>query len=109
MKKLSIIGSNALARQIIHHCKFNNEIEVIGVFDDFKKIGEVVEGNIKVIGTTDDIFAYFAKGIFHQLMIGIGYHQMESRINQFNRFSEKIEFVIKIFFLQPSPAFLHVS
>jgi sugar O-acyltransferase (sialic acid O-acetyltransferase NeuD family) len=91
MIKLAIIGSGDLAKLIIHHAKINGRFDIVGIFDDFTNVGTYID-KIKVIGTIDNIIPFYERGIFEQLMVGVGYSRLEYRELIFNTFSPKIKF-----------------
>ena len=67
MIKLAIIGSGDLAQQIIHHANLDCRFDIVGIFDDFTNVGQVIN-KIKVIGTIKDIIPFYEKGEFEQLL-----------------------------------------
>jgi sugar O-acyltransferase (sialic acid O-acetyltransferase NeuD family) len=91
MIKIAIIGSGDLAKLIIHHAALDYRFDVVGCFDDFTNIGQEIN-KVKVIGAIKDVNAFHEKGIFEQLMVGIGYSRMEYRESIFNLFCSKIQF-----------------
>jgi len=90
-KRLAIIGAGELGNQIAHLTDQNDEHEVYGFFDDTLSVGSMV-GKHKVVGSTKEIISFFDLKLFDCLIVGIGYHHMESRKTFFERFSERIPF-----------------
>ena len=91
MKRLAIIGSGDLAKQIAHHAVNDKHYQVVGCFDDFKIKGEYSNG-IPILGNIDSIQDCFDKDLFDQLFIGIGYKHMDLRNDLYLRFENKIPF-----------------
>lgn len=90
-KRLAIIGAGELGNQIAHLAEQNDELEVVGFFDDTRPIGTCI-GKYKVLGTTRDVFTFYELKYFDCLMIGIGYHHMNSRKAFFEMFLPFIPF-----------------
>ena len=65
MKKLAIIGAGDLGQQITNQVIQDQQYEVVGYFDDFRKIGEVVHG-IAVLGGIEDVQGLYDQGVFEQ-------------------------------------------
>jgi sugar O-acyltransferase (sialic acid O-acetyltransferase NeuD family) len=91
MKKLAIIGSGDLGKQIKNLALESSEYIISGFFDDFKPIGSLVEG-FPVLGNLDNIQKHFENGTFDELLIGIGYKHMKIRQELFERFRHQIPF-----------------
>lgn len=90
MKKLAIIGSGDLATLIAFHAR-QQQYAIAGFFNDFMPIGELVDG-VPVLGGVDQVLESFKKGVFDELLIGIGYKHFEVRKSLFQRFQEQIPF-----------------
>jgi|TARA_B110000902_G_scaffold82492_1_gene97922 FlaA1/EpsC-like NDP-sugar epimerase len=54
MKRLAIIGSGDLAKQIAHHAVNDKHYQLVGCFDDFKIKGEDSNG-LPILGNIDSI------------------------------------------------------
>ena len=91
MKRLAIIGSGDLAKQIAHHAVHDRHYQIIGCFDDFIPKGEY-SNELFILGNLDSILDCFAKNLFDELIIGIGYNHMKLRNDLFNRFEKTIPF-----------------
>jgi sugar O-acyltransferase (sialic acid O-acetyltransferase NeuD family) len=91
MIKLAIIGGGDLGQQIAHIAKTTKLFEVVGFFDDYAAKGSLKYGYM-VLGPLSEIHEQFEKGIFHELMIGIGYKHMDVRAKLFNELSPSIPF-----------------
>ena len=91
MKRLAIIGSGDLGQQIAYHATQDNQFTVVGFFDDFKNRGVLVN-DIPILGGLSDVSSQFKKGIFDELLIGIGYKHMMFRSDVFNKFKAEIPF-----------------
>lgn len=91
MKKLAIIGSGDLGKQIKNLALESSEYIISGFFDDFETVGSFVEGS-PVLGNTDSIHKHFENGTFDELLIGIGYKHMKTRQELFERFRPQIPF-----------------
>lgn len=91
MKKLAIIGSGDLGKLIAWHA-IQSGYEIAGYFDDYQEIGKLMECGNPILGKTSDVETLFSKGVFDELMIGIGYNYMNSRQKFFETFHSFIPF-----------------
>jgi sugar O-acyltransferase (sialic acid O-acetyltransferase NeuD family) len=91
MKRLAIIGSGDLAKQIAHHAVNDEHYQVVGCFDDFLRKGEESNG-LPILGNIDSIQDSYDKDLFDELIIGIGYKHMALRNDLFIRFENEIPF-----------------
>ena len=91
MKRLAIIGSGDLAKQIAHHAVNDKHYQVVGCFDDFLIKGDCSNG-LSILGDIASIQDCFDKDLFDQLFIGIGYKHMDLRNDLYLRFENKIPF-----------------
>lgn len=85
MKKLAIIGSSDLGRQIAHYA-INNGYSIIGFFDDFQS-KSFVDG-YPILGKCSDIQTAYSNNLFDELVCAIGYKYFEFRQKVFERFSQ---------------------
>lgn len=90
MKKLAIIGSGDLGTLIAYHAR-QVGYEIAGFFNDFMKVGETVDGS-PILGGVDDVLGAYQKGIFHELMIGVGYKHFAVRKSVFLRFRGQVPY-----------------
>lgn len=91
MKRVAIIGASDLGVQIAHHLSAIKDTHAVGFFDDFKPIGTSV-GDLRVLGTIDDVGPAFESKAFDELLIGIGYKHLSFRKAVFERFQGTIPF-----------------
>jgi sugar O-acyltransferase (sialic acid O-acetyltransferase NeuD family) len=91
MKKLAIIGSSDLAKQIAHYTISDNHYQIVGCFDDFQIKGEI-KNNLEILGNIDSIEECYRQKIFDVLIIGIGYKHMAFRNELYARFEHTIPF-----------------
>lgn len=91
-RKLAIIGGGELGKQILNISLSCEEFEVIGFFDDWIKNGSLIIDTFKVIGDVSNIVSYYESGRLDCIILGIGYHHMESRKTIFEKLSKKIPF-----------------
>lgn len=91
MKKLAIIGSGDLAQLISYHSTQTKQYVVQGYYDDFKQKDSLVEGT-PILGKVEDILSDYNRGLFQELMIGVGYKHMSFRKSSFQQFKGKIPF-----------------
>ena len=91
MKRLAIIGSSDLAKQIAHYTISENHYKIAGSFDDFQIKGEIIN-NLEILGNIDSIEECYRQKIFDVLIIGIGYKHMHFRNKLFTRFEKIIPF-----------------
>ena len=91
MKRLAIIGSSDLAKQITHLAISDNHYHIVGCFDDFQIKGNY-KNNLQILGNIDSIEDCFNQEVFDHLIIGIGYKHMDFRNELFTRFENTIPF-----------------
>lgn len=85
MKRLAIIGSSDLGRQIAHYAGMNG-FEITGFFDDFQTSSSV--DSYPILGKCDEILNSYDNGVFDELVCAIGYHHFDARKNMYQRYSE---------------------
>lgn len=61
-KKIILIGAGGHSRSVIDSIKGKNEYDIAGILDVAEKVGTILDG-VEVIGTDEDMKAYFNKGI----------------------------------------------
>lgn len=83
MKKLAILGSGELGRQVAHFAEIDGRYKIIGFFDDTKSIGTIVD-KYPVIGKMNDIIYQYTKGILDCVFIGIGYDHFNFKEELYN-------------------------
>jgi sugar O-acyltransferase (sialic acid O-acetyltransferase NeuD family) len=91
MKRLAIIGSGDLGKQIAHLAQETKTYEVAGFFDDFKPAGTDERGAL-VLGNIDDVLKIYERRIFDFLFVAVGYQHRTFRKACFERFSPQIPF-----------------
>lgn len=91
MKRVAIIGAGDLGQQIAQYISHSDAYKVVGFFDDFGVIGELRNG-APILGNITQIEVLFKKGVFDELLIGIGYKHFEIRKNLFEKYSSIIPF-----------------
>jgi len=91
MKRLAIIGSGDLGQQIAYQADNTGLYSNVGFFDDFEKTGTTKHG-LPVLGGVEEIANTFAKGIFDELIMGIGYKHTVQRAAIFERFVDFVPF-----------------
>jgi sugar O-acyltransferase (sialic acid O-acetyltransferase NeuD family) len=89
MKKLAIIGSADLAQLIAYHAEADHHYHVAGFFDDFVDPNATVAGK-KILGKIKDVLDCFQKGVFDELIIGIGYKHLTFRKKIFEEFASQL-------------------
>lgn len=90
MKKLAILGSGDLGRQIAHFAVVDGHYEEVVFLDDFTNEKQV-RGH-EVLGKSDETERYFEKGRFDELIIGIGYKHLDKRAEFYELLSKKVPF-----------------
>ncbi len=91
MKRLAIIGSGDLAKQIAYYALADKHYEPVGYLDDFLPPGTQING-LPVLGNINNTESLFIKNRFDTLMIGVGYKHFTLREKLFNRFIARIPF-----------------
>ena len=91
MKKLAIIGTRDLAKQIQHFVTCDNQFEVVGWLDDLEERGKVING-VAVLGNTDEAESLFIAGAFDCILIGIGYTRFDLRQSMYEKLKGKVPF-----------------
>lgn len=90
-KKVAIIGSGDLGQLIAHYLQQNEAWQVIGFYDDFQPIGQIIQ-DLPVLGKIADIFPHYKVNHFQGLMMGIGYKHFQVRKELYEKFSSQILF-----------------
>ena len=91
MKRILIIGAGDLGQQIAHYVSEISEYEIIGYVDDWATVGNI-RRCYPVLGCIDDTEELYRKGVYDELLIGIGYKHFETRKQLFERFHSIIPF-----------------
>ena len=89
MKKIAIIGSGHLARQIAVLANQTGQFKVVGFIDQSV---EVTSGNHSIIGTDEDVLNLYGSGQIDCLSIGIGYAHFQLREKIYNCFARQVPF-----------------
>jgi sugar O-acyltransferase (sialic acid O-acetyltransferase NeuD family) len=89
-KVLAIIGAGDLGQQLAHFAINDHHYDEVVFFDDFSTSSEVI--GHKVLGNSNEVEAFYNKGAFTDLLIGIGYKHLEVRKALFNTFEGIIPF-----------------
>lgn len=89
--KIAIIGSGDLAQQIAYYAETDQNIEIVGYFDDYLKKGKIINGRL-ILGGIFDIHKMYTDNVFEKLIIGIGYKHFDFREEVFDTFKEDIPF-----------------
>lgn len=92
MKRIAVIGAGLLGQQMAHYIKDDQDYEPIGFFDDFISTLPVMECG-PILGTVQDVDRLFSRGLFDQLLVGIGYKYFDYRWQCFQRFQPHIPFL----------------
>ncbi len=87
MKKLAIIGSGELGRQIKHIAAIQGKYAFAGYFDDFAD-----SDSPELLGRLEDISTNFKKGKFELLFLAIGYKHLQKRKELFEDLKGSFEF-----------------
>lgn len=98
MKRIAIIGAGDLGQQIAHYISHSKTHKVVGFFDDFGIVGEVING-LPILGNITNVEVLFKKGAYDELLIGIDYKHFDIRKNLFEKYSPLIPFAT---FIHPS-------
>lgn len=91
MKRLLIVGAGDLGQQIAHFASSDKQFEVVGFVDDWQENGTIVNG-VPVLGSIDDLLSLYAKNMFDETLIGVGYKHFGFRKELYDRFKDKIPF-----------------
>ena len=91
MKRLAIIGSGDLGKQIAYHAEADGHYQVSGFFDDAFIKGNLING-FPILGGLGDVETCFNELGFDFLMIGLGYTRFDLRAGLFEKFAETIPF-----------------
>ncbi|MEZ4722073.1 MAG: hypothetical protein R2813_09390 [Flavobacteriales bacterium] len=90
-KRIAIIGSGDLGRQLGHFLSERDQVEVVGYFDDYATRGSVKHNHV-IIGGINEARDLYAKDQFDSLIMGIGYKHLKVRDQIFNDLSQDIPF-----------------
>ena len=77
MKTLAILGSADLGQQIAHYAISDNHYDEVIFFDDFNSDKNI--HGFQIVGGSDTILTSFNDGIFHELIIAIGYKHLNKK------------------------------
>jgi sugar O-acyltransferase (sialic acid O-acetyltransferase NeuD family) len=91
LKRLAIIGAGDLGQQIAHHAEATSQFSIAGYFDDFQAVATVV-GAHPVLGKLDAIEDAHRRGMFDQLLLGIGYKHLALRHAIYQRLHDRVPF-----------------
>lgn len=91
MKRLAIIGSGDLGRQIAHLALNGKYYLPVGFFDDFEIEGQS-KHNLTILGKISDISEAFKNNNFDVLLNAIGYNHFDERKGLFERLKSEIPF-----------------
>jgi len=94
MKTLAILGSGHLGQQIAHYALSDNHFDNVVFFDDFSSEKNVY--NIPVLGNSNQIISEFEKGSFDEIILGIGYHHLNTKKEIYDRFKDYVPFATLI-------------
>ena len=89
-KTLAIIGAGHLGQQIAHFAITDKHYSQVVFFDDFTSEKHIL--GYDVIGNTSSIEKSYEKGLFDELLIGVGYKHLNKREELYNSFYDKIPF-----------------
>ena len=91
MKKiLAILGAGELGKQIAHIALSDNHFVKVIFFDDV--VTETIVNGIEVKGTSNDIYNCYQNKLFDELLIGIGYKNLQAREFFFQKFNKLVPF-----------------
>lgn len=88
---MALIGSREFAHQIKQFTEETQDYTVVGYFDDFRIVGEMVDG-LPILGKIDDIESLYSSGVFDNLFIAAGYNNFQFRSSIFDKFKGVIPF-----------------
>ena len=90
MKTLAIIGAGQLGIQAAHYAISDNHYEKVVFFDDFNVNSDI--NGYEILGKVEQVLINYKQGNFDELIIGIGYNNLEKRKDLFNLFVKEIPF-----------------
>lgn len=90
-KRIAFLGSGEMARHIAHYMVEDNQFDVMGYFDDYSKVGSLVN-NYPILGKISDVIKAHDDGIFDELINAIGFTRLEYRKELFEMFENKVPF-----------------
>ena len=91
MKRLAIIGTRDLAKQIHHFVTSDHQFEVVGWLDDIEEKGRIING-VPVLGSTDEAESIYKTGGFDCVLIGIGYTRFDLRQSMYEKLKGIVPF-----------------
>jgi len=91
MKYLAIIGAGALGQQIAQHVTQCRAYTVTGFFDDILPIGASTPYGL-VLGPVSAVHASYARGMFDEVLLGIGYKHLARRQQIYDELALTIPF-----------------
>lgn len=90
MKRLAIVGCGELGCLLAHHAIADSHYQVAGFYDDHAEQPRHAIGDVRVLGTTDQVLLDFDADLFDCLMIGVGYAAMTDRKRLFDMFALRV-------------------
>jgi sugar O-acyltransferase (sialic acid O-acetyltransferase NeuD family) len=90
MTILAIIGAGQLGIQAAHYAITDNHYEKVVFFDDFNTNSEI--NGYEILGNIEQVLTQYNLGKFDELLIGIGYNNLEKRKELFNQFVNIVPF-----------------
>ena len=87
---LAILVGGNLGQQIAHFAITDKHYDKVIFFDDFTHESSILGHNI--IGGTNAIEESYEKGLFNELLIGIGYKHLQKREELYDVFLDKVPF-----------------
>ncbi|GAB3195621.1 sugar O-acyltransferase (sialic acid O-acetyltransferase NeuD family) [Pontibacter aydingkolensis] len=91
MKRIAVIGAGTLGVHIAHYLHQDDNMSFAGFYDDIQQKGTTTDYGA-VIGSFNDIHSDFEKKVFDQLLIGVGYNNINARQQLYERFASDIPF-----------------
>lgn len=92
MKRLAIIGAGEFGLQIYNLVTQFSLYEVVGFFDDEKPADSFIIKNCKVIGKIDKAVSFYYQKNFDEIIIAIGYRDIQAREQIYTKLSKEIPF-----------------
>lgn len=90
-KKIALIGSGAFASRVVDIIESTNKFEIIGYFDGYASVGDIING-YKILGNDNDAFIMYGEGLFDCVIICLAYTQFAQKKKLFELYSNKIPF-----------------
>lgn len=102
--RLLIIGSGELGKQVRHYAEVDGRWNCVGFIDDFRSVGDVVDG-LYVLGGVKDLPVLKGQDVFDKLFIAFGYNCLKEKYLLYEQLKNQFSFATII----ANPAYIDTT